>query len=91
MKLISEEIIEENGLKYKVETYDNGAIVKTAWSDEPIEPIETIEPVYEPSDTDNIMMAITDLYEVVNTANEINQSNNDALMLALTDLYENSL
>ena len=49
MKIIKTEIVEENGNKYKVETYDKGAEVKATYSDEHItepEPIES-EPTTE--------------------------------------------
>ena len=49
MKIVKTEIIEEDGTKYKVYTYDNGAVVKVTYSDEPIpepEPIES-EPTTE--------------------------------------------
>lgn len=36
MKIISEEIIEIDGFKYKQTTYDNGTVVKEAYSDSPI-------------------------------------------------------
>lgn len=42
--IVKEEIIEEDGLKYKVEKYDNGAVVKSLYSDEPIEPEPRLEP-----------------------------------------------
>lgn len=75
MKLISEEIIEEDGQKYKVETYDNGAVVKSAWSDEPMpepEPVEPEEP--DPTQLDNIEESLADLalnqVEIIKTLNE---------------------
>lgn len=33
MKIISEEIIEEDGQKYKIQEYDNGTIVKSIYYD----------------------------------------------------------
>ena len=39
LKIISPEIVEENGLKYKVDTYNNGAIVKAVYT-EPSAPTE---------------------------------------------------
>ena len=43
MKIVKTEIIEEDGTKYKVDTYDNGAVVKVTYSDEPITEPEHIE------------------------------------------------
>lgn len=54
MKLISKEIIEEDGLKYKVEKYDNGAVVKSLYSDEPIEPEP--QPEHKLSETEQAIL-----------------------------------
>ena len=43
MNIISTEIIEEQGHKYIIETYDNGTVVKSAYSEEYIpEPLPTL-------------------------------------------------
>ena len=43
MKIISTEIITEGECKYKVETYDNGAIVKSGCTNDDLpEPIPTL-------------------------------------------------
>ena len=86
MKLINTEIIEENDLQYKVETYDNGAVVKTIYVDPSTlpEPEPIPEPEYEPTENDLIMMALAENYEAVSTAN----SNSEIMMSAIADLYE---
>ena len=50
MKEISTEIIEENGIKYKVMIYDNGAVVKAVYT----EPSAPTEP--ELSETEETIM-----------------------------------
>ena len=50
MKIILTEIIEEQGQKYKVETYDNGTIVKSAYSDKPIDPLPEPKPTLSETD-----------------------------------------
>lgn len=66
MKIISTEIIEEQGQKYKVETYDNGAIVKSAFSDEPIikhapELPATEQAIYETQANTEYLIALSEL------------------------------
>ena len=50
LKIISTEIVEENGLKYKVDTYNNGAIVRAVYT----EPSASTEP--ELSETEETIM-----------------------------------
>lgn len=52
MKLINTEIIEENDLQYKVETYDNGAVVKTIYVDPSTIPEPEPQPEPELSETE---------------------------------------
>lgn len=54
MKILSTEIIEENGQKYEIKTFDNGAKVKIAYSDEPIDPLP--EPLPTLSETDEAIL-----------------------------------
>lgn len=49
------------------------------------------ETVTEPSETEQIMLAITDMYEIINAANSNIQEDVSSLMLALADIYENEL
>ena len=70
MKLISSEIIEENGQKYKVDKYDNGAVVKAAYSDEPIEPEPQPEP--ELSETEQAIFETQANTEYLISLSELN-------------------
>lgn len=48
MKIVNTEVVEIDGVKYEVDTYDTGAIVKYPWTD-PDEPQPEPEP--EPEET----------------------------------------
>lgn len=47
MKLISTEIVEKNGVKYQIDTYDNEMVIEYIWQD-PNAPAP--EPMPEPQD-----------------------------------------
>lgn len=89
MKIAKTEVIEENGIKYQKDTYDNGAIITQPWQD-PDAPIPEPEPMPEPEPTidenDTILTAISELYE----QNLSLQESLDSTMLAIADLYENT-
>lgn len=72
MNIINTEIIEENGVKYEVDTYDNGMVVKYPWVD-PDAPQPEPEP--QPTPTPSVTME------------ELN-ANQLTIMEALTDLYQ---
>lgn len=51
------EIIEENGIKYQVETYDDGTKVKSVYSETPSTPPEpTPQTLLEISETDEAIL-----------------------------------
>lgn len=57
MKIIEEKIIVEDGQEYKVQTYSNGATVKTMKpSDVPVEPVAP-----EPTQLDRIEEAVKEI------------------------------
>jgi len=49
LHIINTEIIEENGIEYKIETYSNGAVVKSPVTPETVKPAEP-----EPTQLDRI-------------------------------------
>lgn len=55
MRIISTEIIEENGCKYTVTTYENGAVSKVIYPDPNAEP-PAPEPLPELSDADEAIL-----------------------------------
>lgn len=66
MELISKEIIEVEGERYWLETYNTGATVQYPWVDPNAPALEpTPEPESEPTDTEMIMDAIATVYEAV--------------------------
>lgn len=71
MKIVNTEIVEIDGVKYQIDTYDTGAVVKYPWTD-PDAPQPEPEP--QPTPTPSITME------------ELNQ-NQLTIMEALTDLY----
>lgn len=62
-EIVNVEIIERDGQKYKVTTYDDGLVEEIIYYDNPPEP--TPEPEPEPTDTEMIMDAIATVYEAV--------------------------
>lgn len=87
MKITKTEVVEENGVKYQIDTYESGATVKFLWQD-PNAPIPEPEPIpdvpQEMTDNEKIMLALTELYEQTEQLKE----DNSTLLMALTDLYE---
>lgn len=85
MKIIETEMFEQDGIKYQRDIYDNGATVTYPWVDPDAPPPPEPEP--EPpqmSETDKVLMAITDTYE----QNEEIKRDNLTILSAITDLYE---
>lgn len=83
---IEYEYFEEDGIKYQTEIQPDGTRITTQYHD-PSEVIEVVEEVEEEeplTETEQIMMALTDLYE----QNEKLQADNENIMLALADIYE---
>lgn len=83
---IEYEYFEEDGIKYQTEIHPDGTRITTQYH-EPNEVIEVVEEVVEEeplTETEQIMMALTDLYE----QNEKLQADNENIMLALADIYE---
>lgn len=54
--MIRTEIIEENGIKYRVETYDDGTKVKTIYVENLPAPEPKPQPLHELSETEEAIM-----------------------------------
>lgn len=73
MKIIKTEVVEIDGIKYQIDTYDTGTTVRTLWTD-PDAPRPEPEPEPEPAITDREMLeAIALNMEYLTALNEIEE------------------
>lgn len=85
MEIINTEIFEKDGIKYQKDIYDTGATVTYPWVDPDAPPPPEPEPAPpQMSETDKVLMAITDAYE----QNEEIKQDSLTILAAITDLYE---